>query len=298
MPCSSVEYSKYMIQVETGQPDMSVRVPLLDTAQAILLGGDPRDQALAHSISAARQLHGGGDILHTVSAPFIGANHETLLFLASGQFNRRPTRENLSELGQAFWTHYRDLMDTFPIVVSEAPWTDEEIRNFRRANGLDRKLALFVPEVVADINNLPLLGKGFPEMNCWVLQPGAQDIKNVERILGWGLTEASLESPHRKNSKGELTGLTEAEARKLIEEAKGSLSGLNYNGYFIASRVSEHLTGSNLDVYTESRLLGSLYYGEVPGVYFLKDGEAYVRDCWYPEHRGPGMGVRFWGANP
>ena len=133
MPCSIVFYSKYMANVETGQQDVSVVVSLLDTAQAVLAGGNPRDQALASSIAVARQLHGGGDILHPVSVPFIGVNHETLLFKVAGQFNRRPTRENLGELGQAFWTHYRDLMDTSPIAVPEAPWDDKQIRSFRTA---------------------------------------------------------------------------------------------------------------------------------------------------------------------
>lgn len=285
-----------MAGVEIGQPiDVSVTVPLLDTAQTILSGGDDRDQALASSIASARTLHGGGDILHTVSVPFIGANHETLLFLASGQFNIRPTGQNLSELGQAFWTHYRDLMDVSPIAVAEALWTDEEIHNFKVAEDPDRKLALFVPEVAADIDHLPLLGKAFPEMNCWVLQEGATDIKNTERLLGWGLTEASLESPHRLNSKGELTGLTEEEARKLLKEGQ---FGLNYNGYFIGSRVSEHLTGSNFDVHTESRLLGSLYYGKVPDACSGKSGEASVYPYWVPHSRFPSLGVRFWGANP
>lgn len=285
-----------MTQVETSQPDVSVRVPLLDTAQAILLGGDSRDQALAQSISAARQLHGGGDILHAVSVPFIGANNETLLFLASGQFNRRSNRENLTELGQAFWTHYKDLMDISPIVVSDAPWTDEEIRNFRVAEDPNRKLALFVPEGVADIDDLPLLGRAFQEMNCWVLQPGAQGIKNVERVLGWGLTEASLESPYRQNSKGELAGLTEVEVRKFIKEDERKLFGLNYNGYFIATRVSEHLTGSNLDLHTESRLLGSLCSGEVPSAYSRRSGEVYVNHSWDPEYRLPRLGARLWGV--
>ncbi len=233
-----------------------------------------------------------------VRIPFIGADNETLLFLASGQFNRRPTRENLSELSQAFWNHYRDLMGISPVVVSEAPWTDAEIHNFRIAEGSNRKLAPFVPEVVADIDDLPLLGKAFPETDCWVLQPGAQGIMNVERILGWGLTEASLESPHRVNLKGQLTGLTEKEARKLIEETNGSLSGLNYNGYFIASRVSEHLTGSNFDVHTESRLLGSLSNGGVPSAFFGEGGRALVGHRRIPGFRDPVMGVRLWGVKP
>lgn len=284
-----------MAGVEIGQLiEVGVVIPLLDTAQTILSGGDDRDQALASSIASARTLHGGGDILHTVSVPFIGANNETLLFLASGQFNIRPTRQNLSELGQAFWTNYRDLMGISPIAVAEAPWTDDDIKSFRKAEDPDRKLALFVPEVVADVDHLPLLGKAFPEMNCWVLQEGATDIKNTERLLGWGLTEASLESPYRLNPKGELTGLTEEEARKLLKEGQ---FGLNYNGYFIGSRVSEHLTGSNFDVHTESRVLGSLCRGEVPRAYFYESGEAHV-DRWRPQARYPTLGVRFWGAKP
>lgn len=274
-----------------------VNVPLLDTVDKDLRGtNNPKDTALANAILAARELHGGEDIFHKVSIPFVGANNETMLYLAAGQYNRIPTQEYLGELNQAFWTHYGGLMGVSSrnIAVPQAPFDDQEINDFRNADEPD--MGLFVPEIVADVDGLPLLGKAFREMSCWVLQEG-HGIRNVYVLKGWGVTEASLESPYRTNQKGEITGLTEAVLRKLIEEDR-KRQGLTVNVFPIASRMNEHTTGKNFDLHTDSRLLGSLGDGGVLSATFYEDGDVGAFSGLDAQGDFPSLGGRSWGAKP
>ncbi len=311
MPCSIVEYSKYMAEIERrlvlmGSDGNNVEITPTAKPGAIHLVSTIRT-AIAAGVESGLLAENPFIIPQSeaASTSLVLPNREHTLVLAKKAYREKlADPQRLYEFYQTHWDYYGiELMglserDTR---VEDVPYKEDEIYRFMKLEnpqadnpGVD--LPYFHLPVLASSDARVLIGKGFSNLGAsWVFQDG-HEVVNGHQISGWMRVDAGLDAPYRVNKKGKLTGLNVDELKEAIKADKRV--GQTVNIYGPSGNVLKQI----FDYYpdqgsTWSRTLESLGDGGVLGVGFGPDGRFNASSFWDHQDRDPGMGGRsFLGA--
>lgn len=255
------------------QPDV---IPITNQEQAVDGPGAPAQTSRQHTLELAR------------------AHYKEKL--------QEPQR--LYEFYQACWDYYGiELMSLSQkdTRVADVPYKEDEIWQFMKLEkpqygNPDADFPYFQLPVLASSDARALIGRGFSNLGYSVVFQSGYEIKNGHQTSGWMRVDASLDSPYRRNSKGELTGLNVDELKKAIKA--DSRVGQTVNIYGPSGNVIKQIFGYYPDQgATWSRLPESLLDGRVLGARFLPDGSFDVDSGWGSRARYPETGGRsFLGA--
>jgi hypothetical protein len=195
---------------------------------------------------------------------------------ATAAYEENPTPEAVTELWKEFWSGAGAEVG-IELTVERFPGTPKGLSEHLRAGDMP----IYVPVEVAGQEDRYLLGQMWPEMRSYSVERGNL-VSNEEPRSGWRYIEASLEAPHRRTTKQELS--------KALADLRRE--GMNLTEYVIGAQMRRKLTGHYFDESTWSRLLGSREGGGVVRAGFGASGYLRVVPDWGSQGRHGGLGGR------
>lgn len=285
-----------MAELEPGlQGQERYKIVLLqgDTAKEIIPASEAGIDFL-HGVRATLEAGIKGGLVETTSfeqlekrstAPAMVTAERTLELVTTAHRAKPYSPELLSEFNQAFWEARRERMGVSKadLAVSQAPYTEDQIRDFGDDFGL------CIPQVVSTApKGLILLGKADPTLGNWAFAEGTT-VQNIDKdgnpinLHGWMKTEEAIDAP--------FTRTNQDQAEKIVRDQRRI--GHTLNVYDVVSQQSKLLAGQYLDeVRTYIRVLSSRDGGRVLYADFYPDGYCNVHWLLKPDYVHDYLGVR------